>query len=94
MISRDEIDKTILELEQKDTSYAVIERLAWLYCVRDHMLSKKEITGDIQGDEFCMACSGVPVQALLNIIGEHMQCVRALYPKEYQTIISKIKDLK
>ena len=37
MISLETIDKTILEHESKDTTYANCEKLAWLYIVRDHL---------------------------------------------------------
>lgn len=37
MVSVEDIDREILELERRDTSYAVVERLCWLYVVRDHL---------------------------------------------------------
>lgn len=42
MISRDEIDRTIIELEERDTSFAVCEKLALLYIVRDHIGKTQE----------------------------------------------------
>lgn len=37
MVSIETIEEEILNLEKRDTSYAVCERLAWLYIVRDHL---------------------------------------------------------
>ena len=37
MLSLETVEQEILELEKRDTTYAVCERLAWLYVVRDHM---------------------------------------------------------
>ena len=39
MVSIEIIEEEILDLEKRDTSYAVCERLAWLYIVRDHLKS-------------------------------------------------------
>lgn len=37
MVSIETIEEEILNPEKRDTSYAVCERLAWLYIVRDHL---------------------------------------------------------
>lgn len=37
MVSIETIEEEIINLEKRDTSYAVCERLAWLYIVRDHL---------------------------------------------------------
>ena len=42
MINTDELDKEILMLEKKDTTYANCERLAWLYIVRDHITGQRQ----------------------------------------------------
>ena len=41
MISRDELDKTILELEMRDTTFANCSKLADLYVVRDHITEQQ-----------------------------------------------------
>ena len=41
MVSIEIIEEETLDLEKRDTSYAVCERLAWLYTVRDHLKKKK-----------------------------------------------------
>ena len=95
MISLDIIEKEILDLERKDTSYTVVERLAWLYTVRDHMISEKrsDPTGLFSGSEFCECCSNVPMDSLMAILSEHMEVLRVTYPREYAKILEKIQDL-
>jgi len=95
MISIETIEQEIIELERKDTSYAVVERLAWLYIVRDHLNAPDltESTGELIGGEFAQACSNVPMQGLIEILAEHMDGIRALYPREYEAILRKIKQL-
>jgi len=96
MINIDTVEQEILTLESKDTSYAVVERLAWLYIVRDHLRSAEvdESTGDLIGSEFCEACSNVPINSLMQVLTEHMEAIRLLYPREYDNLIHKIKSLK
>jgi len=95
MINLDEIEKTIIDLEKRDTSYATIERLAWLYIVKDHLITPatQTHTGDMYGSEFLEACSGVPADALLDVLNEHFTIIKAVYPKEYTAIIEKIREL-
>ena len=96
MVNIETIEQEILELEQKDASYAVVERLAWLYIVKEHLAPKREEvrTGAYFGDRFREACSGVPMESLLDVLSEHMQTVELVYPKEYEAIIKKISALK
>jgi len=94
MISLDEIDKTILELEQHDTTYATIEKLAWLYIVRDKLAGPVVAkTGTYTGGEFCEICSNVPLDLLMPIISEHFEAIKVLYPREYDVIVNKIKKI-
>lgn len=44
MISIETLEKTILEHESKDTTYANCEKLAWLYIVRDHLANYEKTT--------------------------------------------------
>ena len=40
MINKEEISKTILELEMRDTTFSNCSKLADLYVVRDHLTNK------------------------------------------------------
>lgn len=103
MISIDEINKTILDLEQHDTTFATCEKLAWLYIVRDHIdatrvasndAMTRETSPEMEGSEFLEAASRCDVASLLEVLNEHMNVVRALHPREYASLIDKIKETK
>lgn len=73
MVSIEIIEEEILDLEKRDTSYAVCERLAWLYTVRDHLkkptvddaVMEQRITDELTGSEFLKAASNVDYAALM-----------------------------
>lgn len=98
MLSIEEVERTILELEKRDTTYATCERLAWLYIVHDHLaqriVQEKARAADMDGSPFLAACSGVEISEILRIVNEHMEAVRVIYPKEYSAVIEKIKNTK
>ena len=102
MVNLDIINGEIASLEQKEITYVIAEKLAWLYIVRDHIQMgsnsqtlnvSRETTPKIEStSEFLSACSEVDVESLLNILDEHMDIIKAVYPKEYTAIISRIKS--
>lgn len=97
MISRDEIDRTILELEGRDTSFAVCEKLASLYIVRDHMDKMPGGTPrytDIQGDsDFIRAIRGKDGVKVLECLNELMSTVQVINSRLYDAVISKLYDI-
>lgn len=99
MISLQEIEEAIEELvSTRDTTYAVCQRLAWLYTVRDHLRPERGEgdgkTQDLHGSEFLEASSGVPYPSLMAILDEHMQALRAVQPREYQAVMDRIRSLR
>ena len=96
MISLDEIERTILELESKDTSYAVCEKLAWLYICKEHLhpapKPDSRISEQKDDSEFLKAVAGKSMNRVLAILDEHMEAVKAIYPKEYQQIMFRISE--
>ena len=42
--------------------------------------------------DFLAACDGVPVDAVLDVLDEHMEAIRVLYPKEFDEILQKLDD--
>ena len=100
MVSIETIEREIIELEKRDTSYAVCERLAWLYTVRDHLKEKKmpvvaeaHKTGKLAESEFLETASEVDYTELMRILDNHMTCIKAVCPKEYDAIMSQIRML-
>ena len=96
MISLETVEREIDELESRETSYKVCERLSWLYVVRDHLLPKRkdEVTTYLSGSEFLELASGVSYPALMQVLNEHMQTLSILQPKVYESIMSKIRELR
>ena len=98
MLSIEEVERTIFELEKRDTTYATCERLAWLYIVHDHLTQRivqdKARAADMEGSPFLAACSGADIAEILRVMDEHMEAVRVIYPKEYEAVIKKISVTK
>jgi hypothetical protein len=101
MVSIETIEEEILNLEKRDTSYAVCERLAWLYIVRDHLKSNMQPmamstqkTDALTGSDFLEAASSVDYAALMGILDKHMECIKAVCPKEYGVVMSQIYALR
>lgn len=98
MINPDELDKEILMLEKKDTTYANCERLAWLYIVRDHIsgqTTKQPIPLDVSGEsEFLKAVEGKDSVAVWNIIDDLMDTIRVAEPGAYEWVMRKINKIE
>ena len=47
----------------------------------------------MDGSEFLSVASGVNVSNLLTVLDEHMDVIKLLHPKEYETLIQKIREL-
>lgn len=97
MINSDELDKEILMLEKKDTTYANCERLAWLYIVRDHITRQQAaqptpLSVD-PSSEFLQAVDGKDSVAVFSIIDDLMDTIRVTAPRAYESVLRKLKDL-
>lgn len=97
MLNPDEINKEILMLEKKDTTYATCERLAWLYIVRDHLTGQQQHQPtplDISGDsEFLQAVDGKDSAAAWAIIDELMSTLAVVNNRVYATVLAKMQAL-
>lgn len=98
MIDIETIEREISELEARQPSYKLCERLSWLYIVRDHLLQDRyPSTTDLprlEGSDFLEAADGVPYQELMRIIDEHLEAVRLVYPKTYDSLVQRIRELR
>lgn len=98
MIDLETIEREISELETRDTSYKLCERLSWLYTVRDHL--KPQASGDsallprMGGSDFLESASGKNCKDVLKIVDEHLETIRMLYPKTYDSVIERIRQLR
>lgn len=90
-MSATEIQEEIERLENEETNYSNCTKLAVLYTVRENY---RQLPSSSYGSsEFLLACSTCPIDKILSVIDEHMECIKLLYPKEYALIIRKIKEM-
>ena len=92
MISLEEVEKTILELESKDTSFAVCEKLAYLYIVRDHIKPSGKIESK-GASEFMQSISKKETVDVLKVLDELMQTLAVVQPKLYEVTLSTLLNL-
>ena len=97
MISKDELDKTILELEMRDTTFANCSKLADLYTVRDHISlqqQKQPIPLETTGDsEFLQAVNGKNSIDVWKIVDDLMDTLHATAPRVYSSIMNRVMAL-
>lgn len=93
-----EIKNEIEILENSETNWTNIQKLSWLYIVRDHILfTDADISQCIMpkcDGEFGQVVSGKNIEGLMNILSEHMSVIKVLHPKEYQAVLDRITDIK
>lgn len=94
MISIEEIDRTISELEGRDTSFANCEKLAWLYIVRDHVQPSQENqaqpTSSGGGSDFLEAVNGKDSVRVWTIMDELMTTMHTLQPRIYTAVLQRL----
>ncbi len=95
MLSREEIEKSILELEEKDTTFATCEKLAWLYVVKDHLIAEKKKAKIAQGEEseFLKVIDGKEETRVWTVLNELMETLKIMNPKTYHAVILKLENL-
>lgn len=95
MVSLETIEREIDELLSRDTTYAVCERLAWLYVVRDHLRASYKASdfgaASMSGSEFLEAASAARYEDLMRVLDEHMQALMVVQPRAYESLMSKIR---
>lgn len=100
MIDLETIEREIDKLEHREASYMLCERLSWLYSVRDHLYAKiypqegeTALKSALSGSDFLDAANGKPYEAVMGVINEHMETIKTLYPKTYDSVVQRIRDL-
>ena len=100
MIDLEEIEREIDKLEHREASYRLCERLSWLYSVRDHLQAKiyppegkTALKSSLSGSEFLDAANGKPYEDVMRIIDEHLETIKLLYPKTFEGVVHRIREL-
>ena len=102
MVDLDIINGTIAEWEAKDLTFLVVERLAWLYIVRDNAVMRSKGENDnlpismpavaiSSGSEFMTVCEKADNVKVWQTLDELMETLKLLQPKLYQATIDKIR---
>jgi hypothetical protein len=89
MINIDEIEREILSLENKDTSYAACEKLACLYTVRDHLKPVKALPEVTGSGAFLERMKELEPADAWQLITELVQAVEVLNPTLYERFINR-----
>lgn len=100
MIDLETIEREIDDLEHREASYKLCQRLSWLYTVRDHLMAKvyppegkAVLKSALSGSEFLDAANGKPYEDVMKVIDEHLETIRLLYPKTYDGVVQRVKEL-
>lgn len=100
MIDLEIVDAEIDRLEMMPTSFYACRRLSTLYNVRDHLTAKihppegkADLKSSLGGSDFLDAANGKPYEDVMKIVDEHMETVLLLYPKTYETLVQRIREL-
>ena len=100
MIDLETVEREISELEARQASYKLCERLSWLYIVRDHLYEKNYPTDNdmhlktaLSGSEFLDAANGKPYEDVLKVVDEHLETIKMLYPKTYEGLVQRVREL-
>ena len=89
MISLDEINNEIQKLENQPASYATIERLSWLYTVKDHIAPIEGVMPK-GNTEYMIACSGKSVGCVMEVMDELMSTLYVIQPGLYKAVMERI----
>lgn len=99
MLNLDEINEEIAALEANgETTYAVIQRLAPLYIVRNNLIgaSAKSVDGetsDQTATPFMQVVSKCDISKVMVIIDELMSTIQFVNPKLYEAVMRKINEI-
>lgn len=103
MPSKEELLDAIAECSQREASYSNCEKLATFYTLLSYLYSEEEgnsydgsprsVFPIINGSEFMQAIAGKDIGKVVDVLDEHMDVVKVLFPKEYQAVLNRIKDL-
>ena len=107
MLTERDLLETIEECRMvKRPTASTCQLMASCYTILDHLFPESSRSADIApvqlysmapepvetgGSEFVQAARAAGMARLLEVMDEHMDCIRALYPKEYEAIIRRLE---
>ena len=99
MISIEQISGEIAALEEEKPTYVIMQKLANLYVVRDHLILPQQQTqipdsktiSTMLDSEFMQAIDGKNIDDILPVIDEAMYAIQVLNPQLFKSIMKRIK---
>lgn len=107
MLTERDLLETIEECRMvKRPTASTCQLMASCYTILDHLFPESSRSADIApvqlysmapepvetgGSEFVQAARAAGMIRLLDVMDEHMDCIRVLYPKEYETIMRRLE---
>lgn len=107
MLTERDLLETIEECRMvKRPTASTCQLMASCYTILDHLFPESSRSADIApvqlysmapepvetgGSEFVQAARAAGMARLLEVMDEHMDCIRVLYPKEYETIMRRLE---
>lgn len=107
MLTERDLLETIEECRMvKRPTASTCQLMASCYTILDHLFPESSRSADIApvqlysmapepvetgGSEFVQAARAAGMTRLLDVMDEHMDCIRILYPKEYETIMRRLE---
>ena len=102
MPTKEELLEAIRECQEKELTYNTCEKLATFYTLLNYLyptedrgysfLNEKDIFPIYNGSEFKKAIAGKDIEKVVDVLDEHMNVVKILYPKEYKAVIQMIME--
>ena len=97
MPSKEDLLDAIKEIQSKEPTYANCEKLATFYTLLRYLYSEEQ--GESRdafpasgGSEFREAITGKDIGRVVDVLDEHMEVVKILFPKEYKAVIRRIEE--
>ena len=93
MISLEQITGEISALEEEMPTHAVMQKLANLYTVRDHMVIQSpatavsEVVVAVSDSDFMKRIDGMDTKALLLVVDELMSTLSVVNPPLYDSVM-------
>lgn len=104
MVTERDLLETIEECRTvRNPSASTCQLMASCYTILDHLhpessrpvkqqMYSRSAAPDGNDSEFVQAAKIAGQSRLLDVLDEHMDCIRALYPKEYAAVIRRLKN--
>lgn len=108
MLTERDLLETIEECKAvKRPTASTCQLMASCYTILDHLFPDNSRSADLApvqmysmapesvetgGSEFVQAGREAGMSRMLEVLDEHMDCIKALYPKEYAAVMRRLKD--